>query len=35
MTKLYCTNPLNEGNLKISKVEFLTYRLLNHTQILN
>ena len=35
MTKLYCTNHLNEDNLKILDVEFLTNHLLDHTQILN
>ena len=43
MTKLYCTNSLNEDDLqwktkddlKILKVEYLSNHLLDHTKIFN
>ena len=35
MTKPYFVNPLNEEDLKILKVEYLSNHLLDYTQILN
>jgi hypothetical protein len=35
MTQPYFINPSNEDDLKILKVEYLSNRLLDHTQILN
>ena len=33
MTKSYFVNPLKEDDLKILKVDYLTNRFLDHTQI--
>ena len=35
MTKTYFVNPLNEDDLKILKVEYLSNCLLDHTRMLN
>ena len=35
MTRQYLTNPKNEDDLKLLKVEYLSNHLLDHTQILS